>query len=121
MIFDIRLCCPSKIQSTLVCDVVKAEYSTHVLPANDVSKNSFNITRIRKVMAGAHEVLTAAALTRSRILISKARGEYTSLRSSHNRTREDDHQSILGSVMGVTQEVIEFVMGCALACLIFSS
>lgn len=57
-------------------------------------------------MAGAHEVLTAVALSRSRVLMSKARGEYTSLRDSRNSTREDDHQSILGSIMGVTPEVI---------------
>ena len=57
-------------------------------------------------MAGAHEVLTAVALSRSRVLMSKARGEYTSLRGSRNSTGEDDHQSILGSIMGVTPEVI---------------
>ena len=77
-------------------------------PANDLAKNSFNITRVRKTMAGAYEVLTAVALTRSRVLISKARGEYTNLRGPYRRTREDDRQSLLGSVMGVTQEVTNF-------------
>jgi non-canonical poly(A) RNA polymerase PAPD5/7 len=79
------------------------------VPANDISKSSFNIPRIRKTMAGAHEVLVAVALTRSRILISKARGEYTNLRG---RAREDDAQSILGSVMGVTQEVNNAKRSC---------
>ncbi|KAF8495367.1 Nucleotidyltransferase [Gautieria morchelliformis] len=73
--------------------------------SNDISKSSFNMTRIRKIMAGAHEVLAAVALTRSRILMSKARGQYTDLRGSYGKAREDDDQSILGSVMGVTQEV----------------
>jgi non-canonical poly(A) RNA polymerase PAPD5/7 len=62
--------------------------------------------RVRKTLAGAHEVLTAAAFMRGRVLTAKARGEYTSLRgSSENTHHEYDNESILGSVMGVTQEV----------------
>ena len=49
---------------------------------------------------------------RSRVMMSKARGEYTNLHGPHSRTREDDYQSLLGSVMGVTQEVDNFGMTC---------
>ncbi|KAF8584098.1 Nucleotidyltransferase [Ramaria rubella] len=73
--------------------------------SNDISKNSFNMSRVRQTLAGAHEVLTAAALMRGRILTSKARGEYTDLRGLRGRAQEHDNQSILSSVMGVTQEV----------------
>jgi hypothetical protein len=118
MTFDIRRCCQSRIQSIPVCDVTEVfNCQTDLVLANDISRSSFNIPRIRRTMAGAHEVLTAVALTRSRILISKAQGEYTNLRGSRNGTHEDDHQSILGSVMGVTQEVINRMMD-AVACLI---
>ncbi|GJJ12300.1 hypothetical protein Clacol_006541 [Clathrus columnatus] len=65
---------------------------------NDVSKNSFNMPRVRKTLAGAHEVLTAAAFMRCRVLMSKSR-------SNHRQERDLKEQSILGSVMGVTQEI----------------
>lgn len=74
--------------------------------SNDISKSSYNMHRVRKTLAGAHEALTAAALMRCRILTAKARGEYTDLRGSSYRTREYDNQSILASVMGVTQETL---------------
>ncbi|KAF8516959.1 hypothetical protein BU17DRAFT_92345 [Hysterangium stoloniferum] len=74
--------------------------------ANDVSKGSYNIERVRRTLAGAHEVLTAAAFMRARVLTAKARGEYTSLRGSGGGAREYDNQSILSSVIGVTQETL---------------
>ena len=77
---------------------------TDIIVANDISRNSYNILRVRKTLAGAHEVLTSSALLRARVLMSKVRGEYTNLRSKSDRT-ELDHSSILGSVVGVTQEV----------------
>ncbi|KIJ44262.1 hypothetical protein M422DRAFT_30412 [Sphaerobolus stellatus SS14] len=70
--------------------------------SNDISKNSYNMFRVRKTLAGAHEVLTAAAFMRCRILMAKANGEYVNLRSN----REYDNPSILGSVLGVTRETL---------------
>lgn len=71
--------------------------------ANDISKNSFNMFRVRKTLAGAHEILSATAFMRGRILTAKERGEYINLGGSLRKTY--DNPSILSSVMGVTQEV----------------
>lgn len=57
--------------------------------------------RVRKTLAGAHEVLTAAAFMQCRILMSEFRGEYVNLRQE----RHPQKQSILSCVMSVSHEV----------------
>jgi non-canonical poly(A) RNA polymerase PAPD5/7 len=79
-------------------------------PANDISKGSYNIARVRQTFAGAHGIMTAAAYMKAGILNSRRSGRSVNLRGY----TEPTDLSILSSVLGVTQEVrrIEVVMQC---------
>lgn len=68
--------------------------------ANDVSKNSFNMPRVRKTLAGAHEILTATAFMRCRVLMSNPR-----FRGGHRNSHYSQEESILSCVLSVTPEV----------------
>jgi len=72
-------------------------------PSNDVSKGSYQIRQVLRTLAGAHEILTAAAYQRAASLDSRSNGRRTSFRKSGDRARDS---SLLGSIMGVSQETI---------------
>jgi non-canonical poly(A) RNA polymerase PAPD5/7 len=69
--------------------------------ANDISKGSYNIARVRQTFAGAHGIMTAAAYMKAGILNSRQTGRSVNLRGY----TEPTDLSILSSVLGVTQEV----------------
>jgi non-canonical poly(A) RNA polymerase PAPD5/7 len=73
------------------------------IPANDISRGSYGIMRVRQTLAGAYEIMMASAYQRAENLRARRSGRYTSLRNDHT-TREE--WSVLASVMGVTQETI---------------
>ena len=69
--------------------------------ANDISKGSYNIARVRQTFAGAHGIMTAAAYMKASILGSRRSGRSVNLRGYSDPT----DLSILSSILGVTQEV----------------
>ena len=71
-------------------------------PANDISKGSYNIMRVRQTFAGAHGIMTAAAYQRAETISARRSGRYISFREDKT---DPEEWSILMSVMGVTQEV----------------
>ncbi|KAI0306661.1 hypothetical protein B0F90DRAFT_1808312 [Multifurca ochricompacta] len=71
-------------------------------PANDISKGSYNIARVRQTFAGAHGIMTAAAYLKAGILNSRRSGRFVQLRGHV----DPPDLSILSSVLGVTQETI---------------
>lgn len=70
--------------------------------ANDISRGTYNILKVRATFAGAHGMMTAAAYTRAS-LMNVHRGR----RDSRYRHDDPEDLSILARVMGVTQEVSE--------------
>jgi len=71
------------------------------LPANDISKGSYGIGKVRQTLAGAHGILTSMAFLRAGILSARREGRTYPLR----RHEEPEDMSILSSILGVTQEV----------------
>lgn len=70
--------------------------------ANDISRGTYNILKVRTTFAGAHGMMTSAAYTRAS-LMNVHRGR----RDSRYRHDDPEDFSILARVMGVTQEVSE--------------
>jgi hypothetical protein len=68
--------------------------------ANDISKGSFGIQKVRTTFAGAHGILTAAAYLRAGMMRSRDNG-----RSFSFRGHDSEDASILANILGVTQEV----------------
>jgi non-canonical poly(A) RNA polymerase PAPD5/7 len=66
---------------------------------NDVSSGSFGLTRIRQTFSGAFEVLSAALCLRGSELLEMDR------RRVNFNKKSSAEMSLLGSIMGVTQEV----------------
>jgi non-canonical poly(A) RNA polymerase PAPD5/7 len=97
-----------------------AEFSTEQEyhgAANDISKGSYNIARVRQTFAGAYGIMTAAAFMKAKVLNSRRSGRSASLRGYV----EPIDLSILSSVLGVTQEVREIeVMFAALTIKVMS-
>jgi non-canonical poly(A) RNA polymerase PAPD5/7 len=58
--------------------------------------------RVRQTLAGAHNIMTAAAYQRAASISARRSGRYVSFRDGQTMPEE---WSILMSVMGVTQEV----------------
>ncbi|KAI0647467.1 hypothetical protein C8Q79DRAFT_907770 [Trametes meyenii] len=71
-------------------------------PTNDISRGSYNITKVRTTLAGAHGIMTAAAYAQATIISARREGRTVRLRPAP----EPEDMSILASVMGVTQETI---------------
>ena len=69
--------------------------------ANDISKGSFGINKVRQTLAGAFGIMQAAAFMRARVLSSLQEGRSYRLRVVTN----PEDMSILSSILGVTQEV----------------
>jgi non-canonical poly(A) RNA polymerase PAPD5/7 len=69
--------------------------------ANDISKGSYSIARVRQTFAGAHGIMTAATYMKASILNAQRSGRSAKLRGH----AEPTDLSILSSVLGVTQEV----------------
>ena len=69
--------------------------------ANDISRGSFAIQKVRTTFAGAHGILTAAAYLRAGMMRSHQNGRHFSLRGLYN----SEDASILARILGVTQEV----------------
>ena len=82
-----------------------------VFAANDISKGSFGIAKVRTTLAGAHGILTATAYLRAGILEARREGRFFKLR--HRYDPED--LSILSTVVGVTQEVRALISSLVLA------
>jgi len=74
-------------------------------PASDVSSGSFALSKIKKTLAGAFEVLSAVLCLRGAEL---DRGTYYSLRKggAGRASRDPVQMSLLDSIMGITQEVM---------------
>jgi non-canonical poly(A) RNA polymerase PAPD5/7 len=70
-------------------------------PANDISKGSYGIAKVRQTLAGAHGIMTSMAFLRAGILGARREGRTYPLRG-HG---EPEDMSILSSILGVTQEV----------------
>jgi hypothetical protein len=86
--------------------------------ANDISKGSYNIVRVRQTFAGAYGIMTAAAYMKAGVLNARRSGRSTSLRGYVDPT----DLSILSSVLGITQEVRDIeVMFAVLAIKAMSS
>jgi non-canonical poly(A) RNA polymerase PAPD5/7 len=69
--------------------------------ANDISKGSYGLPKVRATFAGAFRILTSTAYLHAGIISSRREG-----RAVHLRPRsEPEDMSILSSVMGITQEV----------------
>ncbi|KAH9852744.1 hypothetical protein C2E23DRAFT_756340 [Lenzites betulinus] len=71
-------------------------------PTNDISRGSYNIAKVRTSLAGAHNIMTAAAYAQASIISARREGRTVRLRAAP----EPEDMSILASVMGVTQETI---------------
>ena len=71
------------------------------MSANDISRGSYNIAKVRTTLAGAHGIMTAAAYAKASIISARREGRTFSLR----QTADPEEMSILASVMGVTQAV----------------
>ncbi|KAI0636561.1 hypothetical protein C8Q77DRAFT_1154490 [Trametes polyzona] len=71
-------------------------------PTNDISRGSYNIQKVRTTLAGAHNIMTAAAYAQASIISARREGRTVRLRPAP----EAEDMSILASVMGVTQETI---------------
>jgi non-canonical poly(A) RNA polymerase PAPD5/7 len=69
--------------------------------ANDISKGSYGINKVRQTLAGAYGIMQAAAFMRAGILSSRREGRSYPLRKESN----PEDMSILSSILGVTQEV----------------
>ena len=72
-----------------------------MITANDISRGSYNIAKVRTTLAGAHGIMTAAAYAQASIISARREGRTVRLRPAP----EPEDMSILASVMGVTQEV----------------
>lgn len=69
--------------------------------ANDISRGTYNIARVRQTLRGAFEIMTAAAYMHAGIISSRRDGRRIQLMARSH----PEELSILASVMGVTQEV----------------
>lgn len=85
-------------------DIVPLAILTMLNLANDISRGSYGIAKVRTTLAGAHGIMTAAAYSRAEIVSARRDGRYVNLR----RTSHPEDMSILASVMGVTQDVSTF-------------
>ena len=71
------------------------------IPANDISRGTFGIAKVRTTFAGAFSIMTAKAYNHANMISARRDRRYVQL-----QTRTDPEAlSILASVMGVTQEV----------------
>jgi DNA polymerase sigma len=74
--------------------------------ANDVSKGSYGIVKVRTTFAGAFTILTSTAFLHAGLMNSRREGRYTNLRA---RTAPED-LSILSSILGISQEVRPYLI-----------
>lgn len=92
-----------------VCVMQHAKRSVHLLTfgflANDVSKSSHGIARVRTTFAGAFTILTSTAFLHAGFMNSRREGRYTNLRA--RRAPED--LSILSSILGISHEVCPYL------------
>ncbi|KAJ3540390.1 hypothetical protein NM688_g6231 [Phlebia brevispora] len=70
--------------------------------SNDISRGSYNIAKVRTTFAGAFSIMTAKAYNHANMISARRERRYVRLQ---NRLDPED-MSILGSVMGVTQETV---------------
>ena len=80
-------------------------------PTNDISSGSFAIQRVRQTLLGAYEILSATLCLRGTELLSRHSGSYRSISEgeyARGVKRTPDQMSLLGSIMGVTQEVSNY-------------
>jgi non-canonical poly(A) RNA polymerase PAPD5/7 len=69
--------------------------------ANDVSKGTYGIAKVRTTLAGGFTILTSTAFLHAGLMKSRREGRYVNLRP--RRAPED--LSILSSILGISQEV----------------
>lgn len=74
---------------------------TFIFAANDVSRGTYGIAKVRTTFAGAYTILTSSAFLHAGLINSRREGRYTRLRS---RTAPGD-MSILSNILGISQEV----------------
>ena len=70
--------------------------------SNDISKGSFNILNVRKVIAGAYDMLTNKLYSQAAEIDAKKSGRHLSLRDEVS----DEEKSLLLSFMGLSQLVL---------------
>ncbi|TIB00514.1 hypothetical protein E3P94_01751 [Wallemia ichthyophaga] len=71
---------------------------------NDISKGSFNILNVRKVIAGAYDMLTNKLYAQASEIDAKKTGRHLSLRDEVGV--KDEEKSLLLSFMGISQLVL---------------
>lgn len=69
--------------------------------ANDISRGSYGIAKVRQTFSGAYEIMKATAYIRAGILNSRREGRNYPLRQGY----DPGDMSILSTILGVTQEV----------------
>ena len=74
----------------------------YAFAANDISKGSFGIMRVRQTFAGAHSILTSRAYMLAQIMGQRRNGRAVSLRGGRH---DPEEMSVLSHVLGITQEV----------------
>jgi hypothetical protein len=72
--------------------------------ANDVSRGSYNMGKIRTTLSGGHSALSTIMFERNDQLNAKRQNRYVKLRKP-DPVLESDAMSILGSILNVSQEV----------------
>jgi non-canonical poly(A) RNA polymerase PAPD5/7 len=75
--------------------------------ANDISRGSYHVFKVRQTLRGAYEIMTASAYAQAGILHAQKAGRTHSLRGG-GRCRPEE-MSILSKLIGVTQEVSDDV------------
>jgi len=77
--------------------------------ANDVSRGSYGIMKVKKTLAGAFEVLSSTMCVRAGQIKPRRSARHNNFRSSSPEDGPfyDEAMSILGSVMGMTDEAVK--------------
>jgi non-canonical poly(A) RNA polymerase PAPD5/7 len=71
--------------------------------ANDISRGSFGIAKVRTTLAGAYGILSATTYLRAGVLEARREGRLFKLRHKYH----SEELSILSTVVGVTLEVCD--------------
>jgi non-canonical poly(A) RNA polymerase PAPD5/7 len=68
--------------------------------ANDISRGSYNISKVRQTLRGAHEIMTSSIYSQAGTTHARRAG-----RSVETRNHIPLEMSILSKIVGISQEV----------------